>query len=250
MSTDPQWYRDDDFWEALAPVFFTPERVEKAAEQVDLLVPLLGLSPGGAVLDLCCGPGRHALEFARRGYSVTGVDRTATYLEDAAKRAADEGLQVEFIEADMCDFVREGAFDAAINMFTSFGYTENPDDDLKILRKVYKSLKPNGRFLIDLAGKEIIARIFAPQTWVEVADGTIVVEERWAVDNWTAVDNRWIVIKGDQRRDFRFKHRAFSARELSDMLREVGFSVRDVMGTLDGAPYDHAAKRLVVLAGK
>jgi len=53
------------------------------------------------VLELACGPGRHALEFARRGYRVTGVDRTARYLETAREKAGEEGLDVEWVEADM-----------------------------------------------------------------------------------------------------------------------------------------------------
>ena len=66
-----EWFEDDSFWEALYPVTFPPERFplgEQEVEQVLRLVPLRG----GTVLDLCCGPGRHAVPLARRGLEVAG----------------------------------------------------------------------------------------------------------------------------------------------------------------------------------
>ena len=117
------------------------------------------------MLDLCCGPGRHSLEFARRGFRVTGVDRTAHYLTTARAAATREGLTVEFVQEDMRHFHRPAAFDLALNLFSSFGYFEDVANDLRVLQHLHDSLKSGGQVLLEMAGKEPLARMFQPRTW-------------------------------------------------------------------------------------
>jgi 2-polyprenyl-3-methyl-5-hydroxy-6-metoxy-1,4-benzoquinol methylase len=86
----PSWYEDDAFWRTFGPSMFTAERVSQTPAEVDAIASLLDLKPRVKLLDLGCGPGRHSLEFARRGFTVTGVDRTDDYLEVARQRAQSE----------------------------------------------------------------------------------------------------------------------------------------------------------------
>ena len=81
------------------------------------------------------------------------MDRTATYLDEARKRGAEEDLQVEFLQEDMRTFVRPGAFDAVINYFTSFGYFESDEDERRVLANAHRSLRPSGVLLIEMMGK-------------------------------------------------------------------------------------------------
>ena len=117
--TNP-WHEQDAFWLAVEPVLFLQRRWSDAPAEVEGIISLLGLQSGMRVLDLCCGVGRHALEFARRGFHVTGVDRTQAYLDKASRQAVSEGLRAEFVREDMRAFCRPQAFDAAVNLFTSF----------------------------------------------------------------------------------------------------------------------------------
>ena len=246
MST---WHESDHFWETLAPVFFGPQRWEVVPAEVEQIVGLLGVGPGAAILDLCCGPGRHALELARRGFRVTGVDRTATYLERARERAQEEGLDVEFVLEDMRQFCRPDAFDAVLSMFTSFGYFEDPAQNRQVLSNVYRSLRDGGVLLLELVGKEILARIFQERSWEEHGD-ILMLEERSIHQDWTWVEKRWIVQQGEERHEFVVSHWLYSAAELSAMLKTCGFDTVMAYGDLEGAPYDHAARRLVVVARK
>jgi len=243
------WYERDSFWHTWASFMFSRERWENAAEEVTNLVKLMQIKPGVSILDLCCGPGRHSLEFARRGFSVTGVDRTKKYLEEAVKRAKKQRLNVKFVQKDMRKFCRPGKFDAALNLFTSFGFFENKKDDQLVARNVYRSLKDGGVFVVDLMGKEIMARIFRERDWQEVG-GTIMLEERKISKDWSWMENRWMLLKDGRIREFRFSHRPYSAAELTGLLADCGFSKTEVYGSLSGAPYDHQAKRLVVVASK
>jgi SAM-dependent methyltransferase len=243
------WHEQDTFWEKWAPVLFPESRWEKTPEEVTNIISLLKMSKGDFVLDLCCGSGRHSLELARRGFPIIGVDRTKTYLEKARKQAETEALKVEFIQEDMRSFCKPDTFDVAINLFTSFGYFEDIKDDKKVITNVYSSLKNKGVFLIDIMGKEVLARIFLERNWYKVND-IIVLEERKVYKNWGWIENRWIMIKDGKVEECKISHRLYSAVELTELLNSCGFNAIDLYGDLTGAPYDHTAKRLVLVAHK
>lgn len=239
-----EWFEGPGFWDTMAAVMFRRERLEQTPAEVDSLVELVGLAPGAHVLDLCCGPGRHALELHRRGFTVTGVDLHAPYLEQAGQRDAG----VEWIRADMREFSREGAFDAAINMFSSFGYFEDQEDDRRVARQVCRSLKSGGAFLIDTMGKEVLARKFQPRAWYEVEDGSILIEDRKLVDGWGGTRTTWMRIHGREQQSFTFYVRLYAGTEIARLLSDAGFAKVALFGGLDGRPYDHEAVRLVALA--
>ena len=243
------WYQDDHFWKAVEPILFGEKRVANAVAEVDQLADLLDIESPAKILDLCCGLGRHSLEFARRRFDVTGVDRTGVYLRRAQKQADSEGLKIEFVQEDMRQFCRPEAFDLVLNLFTSFGYFESPAEDRRVLVNVHKSLKPGGRLVMDLMGKEIIARIFRERDWRE-QDGILILEQRSISQDWSWIDNRWILLRGDKRDEFRVSHRIYSAAELTGLLKDCGFKKIQIHGNLAGAPYDHLAERLVVVAHK
>jgi len=243
------WYEQDDFWQTVAPILFTSKRISDANEEVEQLISLLNLQPGLRVCDLCCGVGRHSLELARRGFRVTAVDRTKLYLETAREKANNEGLDIEFLQEDMRSFCRPNSFDAVINLYTSFGYFEEPDDDGKTLRNICKSLKNDGKLLLELMSKEVLARIFRERDWREEED-ILILEERKLGKDWGTIENRWIVFKDGKKYEYSFSHRLYSAVELSNLLQECGFKRVDVYGDFDGSQYDHQAKRLVLVACK
>lgn len=244
-----KWHEDDEFWSETAPFMFDPESWDAASEQVDGILKLLNIDAGAAVLDLACGPGRHSLEFARRGFRVTGIDRTRIYLDEARARALKARLDIDFIEADMRHYLRPEHFAATISMFTSFGYFGRKSDNRQVLFNVYRSLVNGGAMIIDIVGREILARKFQARDWQEI-EGVLLLEERQVINNWTQMRNRWILIKENDRREFIITHWLYSAAELSALLNEAGFNSVDIYGDLDGAPYDHAARRLVAVAWK
>src|SRR5438045_1791026 len=188
------WYEDDNFWLTWQPYLFSAGRVLNTGYEVDRLLQLLALRSGDRVLDVCCGWGRHTLELSRRGYRVTGVDRVRPYLAAARSQAEAEGLTIQLLEQD----VREldvSECDGAINMYTSFGYFEDPRDDLRLACNARKALKPGRRFLIQTEGKEIMARNFRRREWYRHDDGTIGIQERTLRDGWEMMDTRWLLLR-------------------------------------------------------
>jgi SAM-dependent methyltransferase len=243
------WYENDKFWRTCAPVLFSERRRADAPGEVDQIVALLKLTPPARILDLCCGIARHSLELARRGFRVTGVDITEMYLEEARNRAAEEKLNLELIRFDMREFRRPNTFDAALNMFTSFGYFPDPNEDRRVAKNVYQSLRRGGVFLIDVMGKEVLAHVFRERDWYE-EDGILVLQEHKLSQNWSWIENRWTIITHDRRATFTVSHRLYSAAELVLLLSGCGFGEVQVYGGLDAIPYDQNARRLVAVARK
>jgi SAM-dependent methyltransferase len=249
MENEIPWHEQDFFWETAAPVMFTERRWANTPVEVDKLFSLLEIKQGAHILDLGCGVGRHSLELARRGFMVTGVDRTKRYLEQASEKAAQEGLDIEFVHEDMRTFCRPDTFDATLSMFTSFSYFEDPEEDRKVVMNVYQSLKQGGVFLLETHGKESLAPIFQESNWHE-QNGILVLQEHKVTNNWSWMENRWIIIKDDKRTEFKVTHRLYAATEMVSLLTGCGFKHVDVFGDLAGSPYDHTARRLVVVAHK
>jgi SAM-dependent methyltransferase len=244
-----QWYENENFWNTFAPMMFNQKRLGETGAEVDQIIKLSGIRKGAKVLDLCCGFGRHSLELASRGYNITGVDLNEEYLAKASKLAKAKGLNIRFIRDDMRRFCLLDSFDAAINMFTAFGYFENPAEDRHVLTNMYCSLRKGGTLIIDVMGKEIIARIFREREWYE-ENGRIFLQEHKIRQDWSWIDNRWIVLENGRRKEFEFGHRLYSAAELTGLLKNCGFSSVRIYGDFTGADYDHNAKRLIAVARK
>jgi SAM-dependent methyltransferase len=243
------WHNHDDFWMLIEPVLFSWQRREEAPKQVGDIIDLLELSPPAKVLDLCCGIGRHSLAFARQGFEVTAVDRTKAYLEKAHKNAESTGLKIEFIQDDMRSYRKENTYNVALSLFTSFGYFDNPEDDCNVIENLHASLVPGGVLLMDMMGKEVVAREFRERDWYE-EDNCIVLQERQVGKNWAWMDNHWIILRDKDRTDLRFSHRLYSASELSMLLKNCGFEDVRIYGGYDACAYDHKALRLVAVAQK
>ena len=147
-------------------------------------------------------------------------------------------------------FYRPDSFDAAVNMFTSFGYFQDPGDDRRVVDNLCASLKSGGRLAMELPGKEVLARIFQQRDWCEVKDGTLLLEERKVLDGWEWIETRWVSIDGPERKEFTTRVRLYSGTELAALLRQAGFASVALYGGLDSSSYDQTASRLVVTARK
>ncbi len=228
--------------------FLTPERTE---QEVEGIVKLLGLPSGKAILDLCCGHGRHSVSLAKRGYQVTGQDLSAVFLQHAQAAAEAQGVAIRWIQGDMRHVPFEGEFDTVINIFTAFGYFESEEEDQQVLHQVYKALKPGGLFLLEMMHREALIRNFAPGEIDRHADGLLVLEER-DFDLLTSRTNVRVtmIYPEGHRREYRHAERIYTLTELARMLTLAGLDVQACYGGLDGSALSLNSRRLVVVALK
>jgi ubiquinone/menaquinone biosynthesis C-methylase UbiE len=104
----------EQFFDAHAPIYDDNAFTENTVSEVDFLLEELRIKPGGSVLDVGCGTGRHSIELAKRGYTVTGLDLSAEMLAKAAAKAEAENVKVEWVHSDATQFAFPEKFDAAI----------------------------------------------------------------------------------------------------------------------------------------
>ena len=141
--------------------------VEHTVEEVDYLISLCRLKGIERILDLVCGYGRHALEFAKRGYEVVGVNITELYIEDAKKSAREMGLsRALFVCSDIrdVDFCEE--FDVVLNLADdAMGYLENEEENDKVFDVISKALKKGGQHVCDLVNGSYAQAHFPVKLW-------------------------------------------------------------------------------------
>ncbi|ALG11298.1 class I SAM-dependent methyltransferase [Kibdelosporangium phytohabitans] len=235
-----RWYENDGLWSGFAETMFPPRRAQEAADLV-ATSPLLRFQPGAQVLDLCCGPGLWLAPLARRGYQVTGVDLSPVMLAEAKAACPD----AELICEDMLEFSRPGQFDVALNVFTSFGYLAEAEDNLQVLRNAYTSLKPGGQLIVDVMGKEVLAGWIGRPQAVDVDGGCVVMRDT-ILDDWTRLRTDWTLVRGDTARHAVIECFVYSAAELKDLFRQAGFQDVECFGDFDASSYDNHSKRLIV----
>ncbi|MET8705901.1 class I SAM-dependent methyltransferase [Streptomyces californicus] len=239
------WYEDDALWSDFAPTMFPPARAESAAALVDGS-PLLNFPPGTRVLDLCCGPGLFVVPLAARGYEVTGVDLSPSMLERARAACDAAGAKARLERADMLTYREPEAFDVVLNVFTSFGYFEAAEDNLRVLRNARESLAPGGRLLVDVMGKEVLAGWIGRPKAVDLPDGSYVVQRDTVLDSWRRLRTDWTLVRGTTARTASITSWLYSAAELHALFEEAGFTDVECFGGFDTSGYDQDSDRLVV----
>jgi SAM-dependent methyltransferase len=221
------WYEevfDEDFLRTLP--FMTPAQT---AREVDFIREALSPPRDGEVLDVGCGYGRHALELAQQGLRLTGLDLSLPMLIRAADHAQRRGLAVNFVHADMREMTYNGQFDAAYCMLSSFGYFDE-ETNLRVATAICRSLKPGGRFLLDIINRDYIIGDVPSRVWWE-GDGCVVLEEVDFNYHTSRVLIRRSVVFGNGRQsEQEISLRAYSLHEVGRLLRQAGLRVLDVSG--------------------
>lgn len=224
------------------------QQMQRTGAQVEFAERALRLAPGAHVLDVACGVGRHALELARRGYQVTGLDLSPTLLRVAADRAERTGTEVEWVHADMRAIPFTNTFDAAMNLFSSWGYFERDDEDQRVLVSVAGALKPGGRFLLELSHQAWIARHFAPRGWHEAGGMTVLEQRTLDLLAGRMASEITVVYPDGRHRTWPYDLRLYTLPEVARMLAEAGFAVAAVYGGYDGVPLSLESSRLIIVA--
>ncbi|MEO0150315.1 MAG: methyltransferase domain-containing protein [candidate division WOR-3 bacterium] len=202
------------------------QRITK--REIDLFSEILNLSPEDRILDLCCGHGRHSLELARRRFrNVEGFERSHYLIQKAKSQAKKENLNVRFREGDARKLpYPPDTFDVVLILGNSFGYFETVEDDLRVLREVFRVLKPWGRLLIDVADGDYLRNNFQPRSWEWIDKKLFVCRERsLSMDKQRLISREIIthVEKGVIADQF-YAERLYTKESIAELLKEAGFS--------------------------
>jgi len=240
------WWEEyfDQTFVSLYRDFLTPARTER---EVAGLREMVALPPGGEVLDVACGWGRHSVSLARAGFRVTGLDLSETLLERGRKRAAAAGVEVDFVRGDMREIPWRASFDAVLSLYSSLGYFLSDDEDLRVLRGARDALRPDGVFVMETMHRDHIVGDYAARDWWETDDGlTVWVEREFdAVDGVSREWTRWS--KGAKSGEKYHELRIRTATEWDRLLRAAGLVPIDWYGDWELAPFIHTSEDLIVV---
>lgn len=171
--------------------------VEDTENEVDFIIHRLALSGKERILDLACGFGRHAISFARRGFSVTGIDITQDYIDDALKTANSLSLNIEFICDDIRNINYHEEFDVVLSLADGgIGYLENDEENLKIFDVISNALKPNGKHFMDVCNADHASMYFPKKHWEIGTNAVSFAELDWIPKTKRMLFGQWEIIFG------------------------------------------------------
>jgi SAM-dependent methyltransferase len=218
-------------------------------KQVNFMEASLGIKRGDSVLDVGCGLGHHALEFARRGYLVVALDLALSMITRAAEDAQQRGLRINFLHKDIRDIGFEGTFDAVICVGTTFGFFDD-EQNRSVLQRLAHALKPGGRLLLDVVNRDFVVQSQPNLVWFE-GDGCVIMEESDFNYYSSRLHVKRTMMRDDGRQtDVDYNIRLYSVHELGQMLKQCGFVIREVSGqeATRGCFFGAQSSRIVLLA--
>lgn len=196
--------------------------------EVDVFASILDLNRDAAILDLACGQGRHSIEMASRGFTnITGLDRSHYLIRKAKSAMTLEGVKISFKEGDARKLpFAPDTFDVVMILGNSFGYFESNEDDLMVLREVFRVLKPGGTFLIDVADGSYLRTHFQPRSWEWIDKKYFVCRERSLAKDNERLISREIISHVDRGTlvDQFYAERLYSTEMLTGIFNRSGYS--------------------------
>jgi ubiquinone/menaquinone biosynthesis C-methylase UbiE len=250
---DPLRRRQKPWWEELFGDDFTrtmdhlDHRVIR--KECDFIEDRLGLEKGAVMLDLCCGPGAHAVELAHRGYSVVGYDLSLAMLARAADEAQERGQKLNFLQGDMREMAFEETFDGVYCWSMSFGYFDD-EKNLDVLSRIRRALRKGGMLLLDITNRDYVAPRQPSLVWFE-GEGCVCMDEM-CVDFFTSRlrVKRTVMFEDGRSKEVDYSIRLYTLHELGKMLHECGFKVIEITGhpAHPGVFFGSESPRIIVLA--
>lgn len=237
-SAPPEGYWFGALARFLGPAYLRNAFTKGTVQEIDFLWDALGLAAGQRVLDVGCGPGRHALELARRGVAVVGVDASPEFIELGREAAKAEGLPARFEVLDVRDLAYEGEFDAAICLCQGGFGLLGGRDEVDVFQRIVTSVQLGGGIAVSAFHAPFAVRFLEEGETFDAATG--VLHEQSTVRNADGLEQV-----------FDLWTTCFTSRELDLLARLAGLEVEAIHGVTpgryrEGAPDLDAPELLLV----
>lgn len=223
-------------------------RDDKEAELfIEHLYQQLNIRPQHTILDLACGAGRHAIYMAAKGNNVMGIDLASNSIKVANFKAREKGLseKLHFQVEDMRHFDLNSTFDFIFNLFTSFGYFDNKEDNLKVLNCAKKHLKENGVLVIDYLNSQLVLAK-GEERYTKTISGIDFTINKYFERDFVIKE----IIVNDQGKISKFREQVqlFELKEIQTMLETLGFQIIHHFGNYQLEEYKDNSPRSIVVA--
>jgi SAM-dependent methyltransferase len=244
MPDKKEWYRnwfDSPYYDLL----YKDRDQEEADMFIHNLVKHLSPPKNSLMLDLACGKGRYSIALNHMGYNVTGIDLSQTKIE-AAKMHQKPGLT--FAVNDMRMPLEPNKYDYVFNLFTSFGYFDNEEENKTVLTNVFNSLRNNGVFVLDYVNGEKAAKQLLEHEECSL-EGVDFIINRYVKNNLIIKEIK--VTDGDIEHNYSEKVSIFSEEKLKEYITGCGFEISEAFGDYQLNKFNpETSDRLVIISKK
>ena len=229
-----QWYEQlfTDYANSYDKEIFTQGTIA----EVDFIENEIGHDTSKTILDIGCGTGRHAIELAKRGYSVTGIDLSDSQLAKAEEKAKAAGVDVTFLKRDARDFYFDEPFDAAIMLCEgAFSLMETDEMNFQILQNSEKVLKPNGVFIFSCLNA-LFSLYHSVKDFINKNAENELKSEENTFDLMTFRDHSTLTTKDDNgiNKTMKCNERYYAPSEITWLLKSLNFKTIDILGCTTG----------------
>lgn len=208
---------------------------------MDNLTHYLNLPEEAQILDLACGKGRHSIYLNSLGFEVTGVDISENSIKIANESANDK---LHFHVHDMRENLPH-KYDAIFNLFTSFGYFDNEEDNIKTLKAIKNSLTEYGFGVIDFLNADYVIANLVPKE-IKILDGI-----KFEINRY--VENKKMIKEihfSDQGKNYTFKEKvsALTLNDFEKMMEICDIYLLDIFGDYKLHKfYKNQSERLIMI---
>ena len=205
------------------------------------MLEFLDLNKDDLLLDLACGKGRHSIYLNSLGFNVIGADLSKNSIDEAKKF---ENERLKFVVRDMRHTFKR-KYNAIFNLFTSFCFFEDDNEDIVVLRNVKNALQPNGVAVIDfMNAKQVISNLVVKEE--QVIDGIHFRISRY-VEGGFIVKKICFTADG-QNHTFYEKVKSIDLLKILSYAEAVGFKIKHIFGNYQLDPFDeHTSDRLILV---
>ncbi|MDF2803240.1 MAG: cyclopropane-fatty-acyl-phospholipid synthase [Anaerocolumna sp.] len=228
--------------------------VERIHKVQSYLVNRLELVAGKNLIDLGCGPGLYTNYFGKLGVHVTGIDISESSILYAKEQAMKAGVDISYLVSDYRNPFGTNCYNSAMCIYEDYGVMSQKDR-IAVLNNVNKALKYDGRFALDVTAASVWDTLSEDSNWYSLGKGFfrphphVVIYKRWLYPKEKAYCDAHVVIDDNITVYYTFQT-LFTPESISGELKQAGFIVEDILGGLDGTPYDEKSSQIGIIARK
>lgn len=235
-----EWFRRA--FDTLYPLIYQHRNDESAKHEIAALIRTLNVRAGSRIIDIACGAGRHLRALRDAGYEVMGMDLSMTLLREAVTM---RGLRGRVVRGDVRAIPFAGQFDMATNLFNSFGYFADDEENFAALRSMASVLRTGGLLVMDHMNPRKVQTELVAHDVKSIGELSV---ESWRNIEGDRVCKRMVIRHpGEKEEHLTERVRLFSPGELSQWFERAGLRVMRVMGGFDGADMRDDSPRMVMV---
>lgn len=238
------WYEDWFGNEYLSVYAHRDE--DEARELIKLIFAYVNIDKNAKILDLCCGQGRHAYILSQEGYEVYGIDLSKTLLQ-VAKYKNNQSMNTFFIQADMRKLPAVNSFNLLLNLFTSFGYFEEDEENKTVFKQFHQVLKSGGYFVFDYFNTPYIQANLERYHSEQIGD--LIVEQERFIEG-SRVQKIIRLNRNGKKSTFYESVKMYEKVKILEMMKETHLNVRYIFGDYAGSSLSETSERIIIIGQK